>query len=161
MSEETKEKLKNLAVIREEIASAKTDAKHAQANLEATIEYEVLRASKDHLKELETEAEDLIIEIKSDEHDAIEWGEDGEFEKPTTPGIGARAKHTILFDDATAKGWCIKNAIHYLIIDKPVFTKAALDANKGKNAKQFPCVTYVDDVEITIASDLSYYLEEK
>ena len=154
-----KEKLRELAQVREEIARQREKIKIRQSDLEITVEWLLLETEKNRARLLEAKADLLTAEIKSNEYSALVPKVDGGFEKPTTDGIGMRAKHSVLFDDKDAREWCIKNAPHYLIVEKPVFTKAALDANKGKNAKPFSCVKYIDDVEITIAADLSGYLE--
>jgi len=150
MSEETKSMLRNLAVIREEIASTKTDVKHAQANLEASVEWEILQTSKDHLKELETEALELMVSIKKEALEEYRLTN----EKPSVDGLALRINHLLRYDLGKVTEWCKENAKALFKLDIGEFEKLAKTIS-------VPGVEIVDEPTITIAQDLSFYLDEK
>jgi hypothetical protein len=150
MSDDTKSMLKTLAVVREEISSTKKDIAGAQANLEATIEWDILKTTKGHLKELEAEAEKLTKDIKRDAlADFLLYDQ-----KPNIPGLAVRVNHLLRYDLQQVTEWCKENAKALFRLDVGEFEKLARTID-------VPGVEKYDDPQITITSDLSYYLEEK
>ncbi len=143
-----KQLLKDLASGRRTISYVQENTKIAQDALEKTQEYADLQAWKEEQNKWALEESNLIKRIKEEglkEYIATK-------EKPSLAGLGLRVNKFLKYDLEKVTEWAKENAKMLFVLDVKAFEKLA------KNSP-VPGVETIDDPIITIASDLSQYLE--
>jgi hypothetical protein len=145
------DKLKELAHKRIEIAEYKARVKDAETQLQQYQPFIHLQNMKDHLKKMETEANDLTGQIKNEV--------EGNFVAPSgnkKPHDGIEIKKfqvVHMLDEDMAKEWLAQNTPNVLTIKKSKFNQIV----KAVGGLKF--VEINDEWRAQIASDLSMYEE--
>lgn len=140
--------LKDLAIARHAISSSYSNINIAKDALGKTQEYTDLQALKEEQNKWALEEANLTKRIKEEglkEYLATK-------EKPSLAGLGLRINKSMKCDLDKVTEWAKENAKMLFVLDVKALEKLA------KNSP-VPGVEIVDDPMITIASDLSEYLE--
>jgi hypothetical protein len=159
------DELKTLAQLRKLSVETKEAIKALEKVLEETPAYQRLVEAKESLKEYETKEDELTANIKFSKFEVIEKTIMGmtkeqraaaftEFKALLPTGLGLRVNHSLEYDEKDAIKWCEVNAKTALktVLDKKPFEALA-------EASDIEFVKKIDVPTITIASDLSGYLE--
>ena len=159
------DELKELALFRTYSAAMKERVNLLQAKLEATPEYAALVESKELLKGYEAKVDLITSAIKVNSLSGVTEKIKGmtkeqrtvafaEFKKTLQNGLSLRVNHSLEYSEQDAIKWCEVNAKTALktVLDKKPFESLA-------EATEIAFVKKIDVPTITIASDLSEYLE--
>jgi len=159
------DELKTLASLRKLSTETKEAIKALEKVLEETPAYQRLVEAKESLKEYDSKADEITAGIKTSKLSVItdtikEMTKEQKLEafaafKALLPsGLGLRVNHSLEYDEKEAIKWCEVNAKTALktALDKKPFEALA-------EASDIEFVKKVDVPTITIASDLSEYLD--
>lgn len=159
------DELKRLAALRKLSSDTKEAIKELEKVLEETPTYQRLIQAKESLKEYESKADEITAEIKTEKTAVIIKSINGmtkeqraaafaEFKALLPSGLGLRVNHLLEYNEQDAIKWCEVNAKTALktVLDKKPFEALA-------EASDIEFVKKIDVPTITIASDLSEYLD--
>lgn len=157
------EELKTLASLRKLSAETKDAIKKLEKVLEETPAYQRLVEAKESLKEYESKADEITTGIKTSRMAMIEEQTKllakeeraaiyAEFKENLPVGLGLRVNHTLKYEINQITDWCKENAKLLFKLDIKEFEKMA-------DKVDVPGVEKIDVPTITIASDLSGYLD--
>lgn len=157
--------LAELATIRKLAADQQEAVKNLQARLEETPEYKSLAEAKAALTEFSNKETEITAGIKTEKVSFITGLINGmdkdkraaalaEFKNALPTGLALRVTHSLKYDEQEAIKWCETNAKTAIktVLDKKPFEALA-------EASDLAFVEKINTPTITIASDLSMYLE--
>ena len=157
--------LTDLAKIRKLAADQQEAVKKLQSYLEETPAYKNLAEAKAALTEYSAKETEITASIKSEKASFIAELIDGmdkdkraaalaEFKKALPDGLALRVTHSLKYDEQEAIRWCQENAKTAIktVLDKKPFEALA-------ETTDLAFVEKIDTPTITIASDLSMYLQ--
>ena len=157
--------LADLAIIRKLASDQQETVKKFQARLEETPEFKSLVEAKAALTEFSNKETEITAGIKTEKSKVItetikEMTKEQraaafvEFKKLLPEGLSLRVNHSLEYSEQEAIKWCETNATAALktVLEKKAFESLA-------ETKDIEFVKKIDTPTITIASDLSMYLE--
>ncbi len=155
--------LAELAKLRKLSQDTKDAIKGLEKTLEETPAYQRLIEAKESLREYDSKADEITAGIKTSRTAMIEEQTKlltkeeraavyAEFKENLPVGLGLRVNHTLKYEINQITDWCKENAKLLFKLDVKEFEKMA-------DKVDVPGVEKIDVPTITIASDLSMYLE--
>ncbi len=144
------EQLKKLADLRRCISIQEELFDAAKRELESTDSFARYSLYKEGLTEIREKEQELMNDIKKDALLSYILTD----KKPEARGLSLRIIHELKYDIAQVTEWCKENAKILFIMDVKAFEKMAKNVD-------VPGVERVDRPTITIAQDLSEYLEKE
>jgi len=147
--------LKDLAKFRKLVEFENESIKERQNDLEKTDEFQKLQLEKKSRDDCQKMVDELTAKIKADalaDSKAMYNPETKTYGKPVLVGLGLRVNKTLKYIKETAELWAKENAKMLFKMDWKAFEDMAKKI-------EIPGVEIIDEPTITIASDLSSYLE--